>query len=182
MMKTGERGLICVLSGEGKGKTCAAVGMAVRARAYGKKVCFVSFHKNPGKSLYGEYACMKTLGIDLFFFAGRHPACRMSRGKCSKKTLTAQCEKGRKFLQELFKADEYEMIVIDEILICVRDGFLSEKQVVELMEKKPGKTYLVLTGRGLTRKIKKKADLVSEIKEVKHPFKQGLCARRGIDF
>ena len=74
------------------------------------------------------------------------------------------------------------MLVLDEINIAVRDGFLQEEEVLSLLEAKPEKLELVLTGRGITEKIIEKADLVSEVKEVKHPYTQGVKSREGIEY
>jgi cob(I)alamin adenosyltransferase len=74
------------------------------------------------------------------------------------------------------------MLVLDEINIAVRDGFLKEEEVLDLLETKPEKLELVLTGRGATEKILEKADLVSEVREVKHPYSQGIKSREGIEY
>lgn len=74
------------------------------------------------------------------------------------------------------------MLILDEINIAVRDGFLKEEEVLALLETKPEKLELVLTGRGATKKIIEKADLVSEVREVKHPYRQGIKSRKGIEY
>ncbi len=181
-MKTKQQGLIYVFTGNGKGKTSAAVGLAARARAYAKKVCFIGFHKNPGPRPAAEYKSMQKLGIERYFFAKQHPAMRGKNNRCSRTRLSAECKKGVDFIRKMFKENKYDVMVLDEILICVRDRFLDEEDVLGLLEEKPPKLELVLTGRGLSPRIKRKADLVSEVKEVKHPFQKGIPARQGIDF
>jgi cob(I)alamin adenosyltransferase len=74
------------------------------------------------------------------------------------------------------------MLVLDEIIIAVRDGFLTEEEVLSLMMQKPEKLELILTGRGATEGIMEKADLVSEVREVKHPYNRGVKSRKGIEY
>jgi cob(I)alamin adenosyltransferase len=93
-----------------------------------------------------------------------------------------ECSKGLEFIKELFQDPSWDMLVLDEINIAVRDGFLKEEEVLSLLEAKPEKLELVLTGRGVTEKIMEKADLVSEVKEVKHPYNRGIKGRQGIEY
>jgi cob(I)alamin adenosyltransferase len=86
------------------------------------------------------------------------------------------------FIKELFKDESWDMLVLDEINIAMRDGFLEEEEVLSLLKAKPEKLELVLTGRGATEGIIKEADLVSEIREVKHPYSQGVEGREGIEY
>ena len=86
------------------------------------------------------------------------------------------------FIKKLFRDQSWDMLVLDEINIAIRDGFLKEEGVLSLLEAKPQNLELILTGRGATEKIIKKADLVSEVKEVKHPYTQGVQKRKGIEF
>ena len=89
---------------------------------------------------------------------------------------------GVELIKELFQDESWDMLVLDEINITVRDGFLKEGEVLSLLDAKPEKLELILTGRGATEKVLDKADLVSEIKEVKHPYEQGIGSRKGIEY
>ena len=174
-----ERGLIQVYTGDGKGKSTAAIGQAVRATGHGFKVGFVSFFKDPEVFGYGEYESLQKLGIRTFLFAKKHPHFYK---KINLDEVREDCLKGVEFIRELLRDQSWDMLVLDEINIAMRDGFLKEEEVLSLLEAKPEKLELVLTGRGATERIIKKADLVSEITEVKHPYEQGIKSREGIEY
>ena len=179
-----EKGLIQVYTGDGKGKSTAAIGQAARAAGHGFKVGFVSFFKDPeafGPEAfgYGEYKSLKKLGIKTFLFAKKHPHFYK---ELNPDDVCQECSRGLEFIKELFQDPSWDMLVLDEINIAVRDGFLKEEEVLSLLETKPEKLELVLTGRGITEKIIEKADLVSEVKEVKHPYSQGIKSREGIEY
>ncbi|MBU1044803.1 MAG: cob(I)yrinic acid a,c-diamide adenosyltransferase [Candidatus Omnitrophica bacterium] len=175
-----KQGLIQIYTGPGKGKTTAACGLALRASAHKWKVCYISFHKDPKQSK-PLYVCLKKNGITVHCFAQSHPLCSGKKNACFA-DLKKQCSRGLKFIEKIFKDNLYDLLIIDELNICVRDGFLPEKDVLKLMAEKPDNLELVLTGRGATKKMIKKADLVSFIKEIKHPFNQGIKARKGIEY
>jgi len=175
-------GLVQIYTGEGKGKTTAAVGLATRAVAHGLKVCYVSFHKDFKRYAYGETKSLEKLGIKVCSFAKYHPHCSRAKKETKTKNLPRQCLEGLNHIRGLFKKEKLDMIILDEIIICVRDGFLKEKDVLELIEEKPKNLELVLTGRGATKNLIKRADLVSYIKAVKHPFEKGVSRRKGIEY
>ena len=174
-----EKGLIQVYTGDGKGKSTAAIGQAVRAAGHNFKVGFISFFKDPGLFGYGEYKSLQKLGIKTFHFAKKHPYFykEISLGE-----VREECLKGIKFIKELFKDESWDMLVLDEINIAVHDGFLREEEVLSLLEAKPENLELILTGRGAAEKIVETADLVSEVKKVKHPYDQGIQTREGIEY
>jgi cob(I)alamin adenosyltransferase len=174
-----KKGLIQVYTGPGKGKSTAAIGQAVRAAGHGLKVGFLSFFKDPEAFGYGEYKSLEKLGIRTFLFAKRHP--HFYR-ELDPNDVSRECSRGLGFIKELFRDPSWDMVILDEINIAVRDGFLREEDVLSLMGAKPEKLELVLTGRGVTEKIVEKADLVSEVKEVKHPYSQGVRSREGIEY
>ena len=174
-------GLVQIYTGDGKGKTTAAVGLAVRANAQGMRVCYMSFHKNPQYYKFGEQKNLKKLGINVRYFAKDHPMCWTDKN-ASHDELRDDCQKGLKFIEEVFKDKEYDLLIVDELNISVRDGFLKEKEVLAMIDRKPSQMELVITGRGATKKIMEKADLVSYIKAIKHPFKKGVASRRGIEY
>ncbi|GAI00670.1 unnamed protein product, partial [marine sediment metagenome] len=166
-------------TGDGKGKSTAAIGQAVRAASHGFKVGFVSFFKDPETFGCGEYEPLQKLGIKSSFFARRHPHFYKD---LSFDGVRRECLRGIEFIKELFRDSSWDMLVLDEINIAMRDGFLKEEEVLSLLELKPQKLELILTGRGATEGIVEKADLVSEIKEVKHPYEQGIRRREGIEY
>lgn len=175
----GRKGLIQVYTGEGKGKTTAAVGLAVRARAHGLKICYIYFHKDSERWDYGEHRILRKIGIDVFGFAERHPHFYKDL-KVNK--IRKECLKGLEFIKKIYRENQYDMLILDEINISVRDGFLNEKEVVDIMRAKPEKLELILTGRGATKKIIKEADLVSMVEKVRHPYDLGVRRRKGIEY
>jgi len=174
-----KRGLVQIYTGAGKGKSTAAIGQAVRAAGHGLKVGLVTFFKDPEAFGYGEYKSLEKLGIKTFLFAKKHPHFYK---ELNTDDVCQECSRGLEFIKELFRDSSWDMLVLDEINIAVRDGFLQEGEVLSLLETKPEKLELVLTGRGITDKIIEKADLVSEVKEVKHPYRQGIKGRKGVEY
>lgn len=172
-------GLIQVYTGKGKGKTTAAVGLALRAAAHKLKVGYIYFHKNPDKWGYGELKILKKIGVDVRGFAKGHPHFDKN---VNYKKIREECLNGLKFIKTAYKKNKYDLLILDEINISLRDKFLKEKEVRELLKIKPKKLELVLTGRGATKAIIQEADLVSEIKEVKHPYNLGFLGRKGIEY
>jgi cob(I)alamin adenosyltransferase len=175
-----KKGLIQIYTGPGKGKTTAAYGLALRAKANKLKVCFISFHKDK-KQCRLVYDLLNKVNISVHCFAPSHPMSGIKKTK-DIETLHKQCLKGIEQIKKIFSDNKYDLLIADEINICVRDGFLREKEVLDLMDLKPNNLELVLTGRGATKKMIERADLVSFIKEIKHPFKNGIAARKGIEY
>ena len=173
------KGLIQVYTGNGKGKSTAAIGQAVRAAGHGFKVGLVSFFKDPDAFGYGEYKSLEKLGIKTFLFAKKHPHFYK---ELNPDDVCQECFRGLEFIKELLHDPSWDMLVLDEINIALRDGFLKEEDVLSLLDAKPEKLELVLTGRGVTEKIIEKADLVSEVREVKHPYSRGIKSRKGAEY
>lgn len=174
-----QKGLIQVYTGDGKGKSTAAIGQAVRAAGHGLKVGLVSFFKDPEAFGYGEHKSLEKLGIKTFLFVKKHP--HFYR-EVNPDDVCQECSRGLEFVKELFQDPSWDMLVLDEINIAVRDGFVPEEDILSLLDTKPEKLELVLTGRAATEKIMGKADLVSEVREVKHPYSQGIACREGIEY
>lgn len=174
-----EKGLIQVYTGDGKGKSTAAIGQAVRAAGHGFKVGFVSFFKDPEVFGYGEYKSLERLGVKTFLFAMKHPHFYKD---LNPKDVRQECLRGLALVKRLFQDPSWDMLVLDEINIAVRDAFIKEEEVLSLLEDKPEKLEVVLTGRGATQRIMEKADLVSEVREVRHPYRKGIKSREGIEY
>jgi len=174
-----KKGLIQIYTGCGKGKTTAAMGLALRAAGRDLKVCFMSFHKNCGGKKCGGVAMLKKIGISVYGFAEKS----ICAGKnFNKDEIRNDCLKGLKAVKDIFRENKYDVLILDEIIISAREGFLKENEVLDLMESKPACLELVLTGRGASENIIKKANLISEIKKIKHPYDTGEKARRGIEY
>jgi len=173
------KGLIQVYTGDGKGKTTAAVGLACRACGHNLKVCYISFHKDPKRWGYGECKVLKKLGVDVFKFAEKHPHFYKN---INSEDVRRECLKGMEFIKKIYREKKYDVLILDEINISLRDGFLKEEEFLDLLEKRPSSLDLVLTGRNATKRIIEKADLVSEIKKIKHPHDSGVKGRKGIEY
>lgn len=173
-----QKGMMQIYKGDGKGKTTAAVGQVVRALGYNMKIFWVSFFKDPKKWGSGEIKMLEALGVGTRNFVCEHPWF----GKKTKKTcVRSQCIEALKFIQKLFKKN-FDLIVLDEINDAVRAGFMKEEEILLLLKNKPKGTEIILTGRNVTDAIIKKADLVTEMKMIKHPFTKGIKARKGIEY
>jgi len=173
-----KKGLIQVYTGDGKGKTTASIGQAIRAKGHKFKVCFVYFFKNLKDFHYGEVEILKELGIETITFVPHHPHFYKN---IIAKQMRKDCLKSLESIKEIFQKG-YNMVILDEILIALQDGFLKEEEILELLERKPESLDIILTGRGATKKIIKRADLVTEMKKIKHPFSRRIKGREGIEY
>lgn len=172
-----EEGLVQVYTGDGKGKTSAAFGLAMRASGRGLKVYVIQFIK--GGFDYGELYAVKHLpNLELKAFG---------QGKFV--TQAPPSEKDVELAKEAFtlakrvvESDEYSVVILDEINVAIHLGLLDLKEVVHLVKNKPKGVELVLTGRYAPREIIESADLVTEMREIKHPYRKGVKPRKGIEY
>ena len=174
-------GLIHVYTGEGKGKTTAAIGLAVRAAGQGLKVCIVQFLKGGGRGL-GELSLIteKIPEIDFICSDVNHPMFQ------KKKLPQATMEKSSEDFFELFReramSGSYDLIVLDEINSVIDSGYLRWDDVATFLQEKPNALELVLTGRDAHPQLQAIADYVTEMLKIKHPYDKGTIARRGIEY
>jgi cob(I)alamin adenosyltransferase len=173
-----KKGLILVFTGDGKGKTTAALGMALRATGHGLRVLVIQFIK--GSREYGELRSTKD-----------HPLLKivpMGRGFINlraKKPLSDDIETARKawsFCREQVISGKYDLIILDEISYLVAYHLLPIKEVLNLLKNKPPPLHLVLTGRQMPPEIIDIADLVTEMNKIKHPYEKGIGAQPGIEY
>lgn len=174
-----KQGLIQIYTGDGKGKTTAAAGLALRCRGHNLKVGYVFFFKDPKRFGYAELGLLKKVGVDVFGFSRKHPHFYKSLDPNS---VRRECLKGISFVKKAYADEKYDVLILDEILVCLRDGFLKEKEILEIMKLKPRGMELIMTGRGATGRVIKEADLVSIVTKKKHYFDVGVKKRRGIEF
>jgi len=172
-----EQGLVQVYTGNGKGKTTAALGLALRAVGRGLKVCMVQFLKGGGQ--YGEHiAAQKLAPLLTIHQTGRD-------NWIFKEKLEAEDIKVAKQALELARnallGGEYDLVILDEINGAVWFGLLDVTDILELIKSKPPKVELVLTGRRADEQVIAAADLVTEMTEIKHYYQQGVQARVGIE-
>ncbi len=172
-------GLIHVYTGDGKGKTSSAVGLATRALGSGFRVCYCSFHKRPEKYGYTEIESLRRLGADISVFAKGHPHLDRS---INENEIRREVAEAITYLRNLLKEKPIDLLILDEILISVRDRYLDEAVLLDFIKNKPPHTELVLTGRGATEKVMELADYVTFCRKLKHPYDNGITSRRGIEY
>jgi cob(I)alamin adenosyltransferase len=171
------KGLVHVITGNGKGKTCSAVGMAVRALGRGMKVLLIQFLKPEDGS--GEILFLK--GRDGFQSLQFGSAGFLDRNRLRPEDIRL-AGRGLEAADEAVKSGKWDMVILDEILQAEDFGLIPVEGILRLMEEKSETVELVMTGRNAAKDLTERADLVSEIKEIKHPHQRGLPARRGIEF
>ena len=172
-----EKGLIQVYTGNGKGKTTAALGVALRAVGHGMKVLIIQFMKEDGG--YGEQEAAKRLSPHLTIFkAGRKAFVSRSNPDPIDFRLARE---GYALAGKAFEDNKYDIVILDEINMAVDYGLLSLSDLIHLVDSKPETTELILTGRNAKPEILEKADLVTEMVERKHYYEKGIPARKGIE-
>ncbi len=175
-----ENGLVIVYTGGGKGKTTAALGMALRAVGYEHKVCMIQFIK--GSWHYGEMDSSQRLTPEFELIPAGKGFVGIIDDTSPKEEHEKYAEEAIKICQEKILSEKYDLIILDEINYAVNLGLINLKSVTELIKSKPQKLDLVLTGNHAKQEIIELADLVTEMKEIKHPFQSGIKAKKGIDF
>jgi cob(I)alamin adenosyltransferase len=174
------QGLILVYTGSGKGKTTAALGIAFRAVGHGLRVLMVQFIK--GSWHYGELDAAEMLGEHNFEILP------MGRGfvKVGAEKPDPEdvrlVEQAWEFAREKIAGGEYDLVILDEINCAISYRMLEPARVVEALGQKPEMVHVILTGRNAHPSITAMADLVTEMREVKHPCQRGILAQRGIDY
>lgn len=174
-----KRGLTLYYFGNGKGKTTAAVGLAVRAAGWGWKVLFLQFFKSyqwPS----GERTALERLGIDVKVLGEGFVGIMGDRKP--KAVHVRAAKRALDVAREAMRSDNYQLMVLDELVSCLEVGLLSVGEVIDLLKVKPLLLHLCLTGHKRYAKIEAVADVVSEMRMVKHPYYQGRLAQKGIDF
>ncbi len=169
-----KRGYIHVYTGNGKGKTTAAMGLSIRALGAGLRVLFVQFVKGM------EYSEHKTLSLLDRITVKQFGRKEFIHSKPSDEDIR-KAQEGYNFVLSAYESGEYDVIVLDEANIAVFFGLLSEEDLIRLMEMKPQGVELVITGRYAPDSVVERADLVTEMKEIKHYYTQGVPARDGIE-
>lgn len=170
-------GLVHIYTGDGKGKTTAALGLALRAAGHGLRVLVVQFLKG-GKGPFGELEALRSVpGVTAVQFGPGGFAGKDFPFEEGKRLV----RQGWEFASDAVRSGDFDLVVLDEVPVVVRKGMLSEKEVVALLRRKAPRTEVVLTGRYAGPALQKAADLVTEMKCVKHPFEQGVRWRWGVE-
>lgn len=171
------RGLVQIFTGNGKGKTSAALGIVLRALGHGLRVHIIYFMK--GNYPYGEQKVLSHLPGVSFERFGQETFVDPANVKDEERE---QARKALKAAREAMLSGKYDVMVLDEVNIAASWGLVNIEQVIELVKEKPEKVELILTGRHADARLIELADLVTEMVEIKHPYRQGILSRQGIDY
>lgn len=170
-----KKGLVEIYTGNGKGKTTAALGLAIRAKGAGLNTYMVQFIKN---KKYSEIKALKDIKNIKIEQCGR--GCFI-KGKPKK--IDLECaQKGLRNLRKRIMSGKYDLVILDEVNVALKVGLLKRKDIIDMIKQKPAQVELVLTGRYCPGDLIKHADLVTEMREIKHPYRKGIKARRGIEY
>lgn len=179
-MSEQDHGLLVVYTGNGKGKTTAALGMCVRAIGYDWKICIIQFVKGSWK--YGELKGIKRLepNVELHVIGEGFVGIQDDKKEFSEHRRAAV--DGLKLASEKVLSGEYQLVILDELNVALDLKLVDKEQVEDLLSKRPESQDMVITGRGAPDWLIEVADLVTEMSEVKHPYQKGIPARKGIDW
>ena len=174
--------MIHVYTGGGKGKTTAAVGLAVRASGAGLKICLIQFLK--GYTAYSELAALKKLSkkCKIVRFKEQHPIfCSGDKNRTTAK-LKKQAAGDFEAAKKLVLSKKFDLVIMDEIINLASQGFVPEKELIKLIKSAPKKLELVLTGRGASKNLLRYADYATDMRLIKHPYYKGARSRKGIEY
>lgn len=167
-------GKIHFYTGGGKGKTTAAVGLAVRAAGAGKRVFFAQFVKGMEYSEISVLRGIENIDVSIYgrdCFIGKEP----------EQDDIAAAQEGLRTVATTLRSGKHDMVILDEIFIALHYNLIERQQLIDLLKTKPTNTELILTGRYAPLELYPLADLITEMKEVKHYYSEGVLSRKGID-
>jgi cob(I)alamin adenosyltransferase len=171
-----ERGRIIINTGNGKGKTTAALGTAFRALGHGKKVCVIQFLK--GKGRYGERIMAEKFEDLEWHISGKGFVFKKENIDGDRDIA----REGFELAKHKIMSDQYDLVILDEITYLPLYDFLEVEKIVELLQARPQRLSVILTGRDADPKLVEVADTVSSIEPIKHAYQQGIKAQKGIEF
>ncbi|MDW7711062.1 MAG: cob(I)yrinic acid a,c-diamide adenosyltransferase [Deferrisomatales bacterium] len=174
------RGLVVVVTGNGKGKTTSALGMAVRACGHGMRVCIVQFMK--GDLYAGEWDGVKRMGCAIELIATGKGFCGIQGNPYPWREHRANAQEALAIVREKIGSGTVDLLILDEINNALHLKLLDLVQVLELLDRKPPLLHLVLTGRDAHPEVIDRADTVSEVREVKHAYRKDIEPQPGIDY
>ena len=171
-----EKGFIHIYTGNGKGKTTTAIGLGIRATGNGLKVYMIQFMKG---RRYSEIDALEHISNFTVFQSGRDEFVSKENPEQIDIDLAI---KGFEHAKKIINEGKHDLVILDEINVAVDFNLIPLDDVLKLLEEKPEKVEIVLTGRYANPEMVRQADLVSEILEIKHPYQEGLQSRKGIDW
>ena len=174
--KIPRKSLVVVNTGNGKGKTTAALGVLLRAWGRGLNVCMLQFIKST-TSNYGENRAAKRIGLEIISLGGGFTwlSKDIEKDKALARDLWKQC-------QDKIGSGDYDVVALDEFTYPLTYGWLPVDEVIAFLAARPPRTHVIITGRDAPQELIDFADLVTEMREIKHPFQQGVKAQPGIEF
>jgi cob(I)alamin adenosyltransferase len=178
-----EKGLVQIYTGDGKGKTTAAFGLALRAAGQGNKVLIYQFLKPPSLDIGERFALQ--LGAVRIRVEALDVPWDMAKSFDDKQAIAQMQAAIKEALEKLAQTAEkrfYDVLILDEIIFCLAKNLAKFDDVMRIINSRASGVEIVLTGRGASKELIDKADLVTEMKNIKHPFEKGIASRRGIDF
>lgn len=175
-----DEGMVIVYTGGGKGKTTASLGMALRAIGHGYKICMIQFIK--GSWHYGEMSSSKRLEPEFELTAVGKGFVGILDDNTPRQTHREIAQQAIKISKEKLVSKKYDIVILDEINYAVNLGLVDISQVLDLVKSRPPHVTVVLTGNYAKAELVEIADLVTEMKQIKHPFERGKRAKKGIDF
>jgi cob(I)alamin adenosyltransferase len=175
-----KQGLTVVITGNGKGKTTSALGMAVRAYGHGMRVCIIQFMK--GDLYAGEWDGIKKLGDQVEFHVTGKGFCGILGNPYPYSEHRANAQDAVELALEKMASGQFEMVILDEINNAVKLKLVDLEQVLDILSKKPADMHLVLTGRDAAPAVIEAADTVSEIVELKHAYRKDIEPQPGVDY
>lgn len=179
-MPASTESLLVVYTGDGKGKTTAALGMALRAVGYDWQICVIQFVKGSWK--YGELEGIKRLQPNVELHVVGEGFVGIVDDKKDIAEHRRAAKNGVALAIEIIKSRRHRLIILDELNVALNLDLISREDVEALVTARSEKQDMVITGRGAPEWLLERADLVTEMKEIKHPFKKGIPARKGIDW
>lgn len=175
-----KRGLLIVYTGDGKGKTTAALGMCVRAVGYDWKICIIQFVKGSWK--YGELKGLKRLEPNVRLEIIGEGFVGIVDDTKEFKEHKAAADKGIELAASVIESGDYPLVILDELNVAHSLGLINDADIESLLALRHEDQNLVITGRGAPEWLLERADLVTEMKEIKHPYQKGILAQKGIDW
>lgn len=174
------KGLLIVYTGDGKGKTTAALGMCVRAIGYDWNICLIQFVKGSWK--YGELKGLKRLepNVELHVIGEGFVGILDDNKSFEQHRLAAK--NGVALAIEKLQSQQYNLVILDELNVAQTLGLVTQEELESILVARSEQQSLVITGRGASDWLKEKADLVTEMKEIKHPYQKGILAQKGVDW
>ncbi|MCC6475428.1 cob(I)yrinic acid a,c-diamide adenosyltransferase [bacterium] len=174
------QGLVLVHTGDGKGKTTAALGTVLRAVGYGHRVLIVQFIK--GSWVYGEMKAIRRLEPEVEFH-------RMGKGfvgilddNLPREEHEKAAREALQFAKERLASGDYHLVLLDEIFVAISLNLITIQDALGVLDARPSQCNLILTGRGAPQEIIDRADTVTEMKEIKHAYQRGILAQKGVDY